>query len=260
MILFAEERHKEQIAVLWNEAFGDSCKDVLKYLEVLLKYFVVFEEEGRVYGMLALLPVRLGEKKGRYVYAVATLKEARGRGISTELLNFAKKFIKQASEDFLVLVPQSESLFDFYKKRGFKAFSCVGTGEAFFNEIEDVKIYISEITPEKYYSIRRKYFANLIEWDSDMLAFVKDMYNGTFYRLKKDDIEIGSAFCFSAGDTVYVKELCTDSENIALSVAALANRYQKMCVKYNFADFSEKPYAMIYPETIENAYFGIAMD
>ena len=117
MIIFAEEKHKKQIISLWREAFGDGEDEISFYLENILKYLVVFIEKERVCGMLAMLPVAMGDKKGRYIYAVATKKTERGRGISTALLDFAKQYIERNGENFLVLVPQEESLFDFYKKR-----------------------------------------------------------------------------------------------------------------------------------------------
>ena len=124
MIIFAEKKHISDIAALWNEAFGDKLADVLVYLKTLIEYCVVFEENNKVLGMLFLLPVKCGIKKGRYVYAVATLKSHRGMGISTALIEFAKGFVNDNNEDFLILVPQSESLFKFYEKRGFVSLSC----------------------------------------------------------------------------------------------------------------------------------------
>ena len=58
MILPANKCHKEQIINLWQEAFGDKTEDIKKYLNTIFKYFLVYEENGIVKGMLSVLPVK----------------------------------------------------------------------------------------------------------------------------------------------------------------------------------------------------------
>lgn len=85
---------------------------------------LVWEGEGRVGAMLHLLPVTIASG-GRalpaaYVYAVATLETYRGRGIAAALLEEAASLECARGTKLLVLVPQSESLFGYYRRLGFQ--------------------------------------------------------------------------------------------------------------------------------------------
>ena len=55
---------------------------------------LVLHEDGKIASMASFLPVRYEhngeETAARYVYAVATLPEYRGRGYASRILSFAK--------------------------------------------------------------------------------------------------------------------------------------------------------------------------
>ena len=116
MIGFALDKHTDGIKRLWKNAFGD--EDINEFLKNYKKNILVYIENGNVCGMLSMLPILMGEEKGRYIYAVATDENYRGRGISSELLEWARKYSQDMGEKFLVLVPAEKSLFNFYEKRG----------------------------------------------------------------------------------------------------------------------------------------------
>lgn len=260
MIVFAEEIHKEQIASLWSEAFGDKKSDVLIYLESILEYFIVFVENKTVCGMLSMLPIRYKGEYGRYIYAVATRLDKRGKGISTALINFAKKFIEEKEETFLVLVPQSESLFEFYEKRGFKPFSCIEQKEYYENYTADEMGTVKKITAESYEIERKKFFSNsnFIEWDKHMLEFAQNMYNGDFLYVSDGEQEIGTAFCLVMGNTLHIKELLSNQPE---KMAKILKKYYNISrVLYAFPSYDCTPFAMIYPETKEKIYFNIALE
>lgn len=257
MINKAKSNHKNQIADLWCEAFGDRKEDVDGYLEFLLDYFIVYEENGEVCGMLSVLPVAAGEKRGGYIYAVATKKAYRGRGVCTKLLDYVKGCSKY---EFLVLVPQSDGLFDFYKKAGFVPFSAtakitVCAADAAGNNIECIPVSVAE-----YFLHRRDFFEDkkLIEWHENVLGFAKVMYGGGFYSLKRNGNDIGIAFCFKDKDTLFIKELCTDDAEHAC--AGMAEYFGAKQTQATYVDFSSKPSAMVFPDADKNLYFGIALD
>jgi GNAT superfamily N-acetyltransferase len=85
---------------------------------------LVYEDGGRAAAMLHLLPVRLcagGEAlTAAYVYAVATLPPFRGKGVAAALLGVAEDLAKARGASYLMLVPQSESLFEYYRRQGFE--------------------------------------------------------------------------------------------------------------------------------------------
>ncbi len=120
MISFAKDEHKNGIIKLWSEAFGDTENVIISFLENICKdNTVVYIKDERVVGMASILPVFCNNRKGRYVYAVATDKEYQGQGICKEIMSFIDDFAQKTGESFLILVPASKSLFDFYKKMGY---------------------------------------------------------------------------------------------------------------------------------------------
>lgn len=259
MIAAAKKRHTRDIVSIWNEAFDDPCEAVMKYLEKILKYCIVFEENGRAVGMLFLLPVKCGEDRGRYVYAVATEKSARRRGISTALIDYAKKFIEENGEKFLVLVPQEEDLVNFYAKRGFSELSRMTTAEADGLCAAEEAVFVRKLTAEEYFKTRRAYLhkAELIEWDADMLEFAKDMYGGEFTELKERTGAAAYAFSVQTARGICLKELL--SENPKRSAALFKRHFGAKNLTYN--DFhGGKVFAMTYPRADGKRYFNIALD
>ncbi len=85
---------------------------------------LVYEDGGCAAAMLHLLPVSLRAGcealTAAYVYAVATLPSLRGKGIAAALLGGAEDLAKARGASYLMLVPQSESLFEYYRRQGFE--------------------------------------------------------------------------------------------------------------------------------------------
>ena len=86
------------------------------------RYLEGLGERGALYSMLFALPYPImtaqGPIEARYLYAVATDKEQRGKG-------YAKQLLQQVAAEGtpVFLRPMSPSLFDFYKAAGFTPFS-----------------------------------------------------------------------------------------------------------------------------------------
>jgi GNAT superfamily N-acetyltransferase len=84
---------------------------------------LVWVEDGRVSAMLHLIPMRCRmpgrEIRAAYVYAVATLPENRGKGVAAALLKEAEALESSRGTDMLMLVPQSETLFEYCRRQGF---------------------------------------------------------------------------------------------------------------------------------------------
>lgn len=253
MICFAKENQGEQIASLWQEAFGDSREWVMMYLAENIENVLVYEENDVVMGMLSLLSVSYKGKNGFYVYGVATGKEFRSKGISTQLLEFAKKLVDEKKAEFLVLVPRNEGLFDFYEVRGF--FRKHRTKTECFKKDELEKLSSSEVyvaSAEDYYGIRSTHFDNLIEWDVEKLVSIRKFENGEFY--KNDGGE--GAFCYAYKDTLYVKELCGELE----FAGGICKKYPCENVVVTRKMENDLPSCMVYPDFCEDVFFNISID
>ena len=112
-----------EVRALWQQIFGDSREDVdrfiVRYGEAVRRF--VHEEQGCVVSMLHVVPLRSGEYRVAYSYAVATDEEHRGRGIASRLIEEALAEI-DASDDFdvVALIPSGAAAQRLYARHGFE--------------------------------------------------------------------------------------------------------------------------------------------
>ncbi len=257
MILPADIRHRNQIIWLWNKAFGDSVNDIDKYLETLLKYFVVYEDNGIVKGMLSVLPVEYDNKNGGYIYAVATHPDYRGQGICKSLMDSVKDSQKYA---FLVLVPQNESLFEFYAKMDFVKVPLLAKKELYVKKTNKSKRSLKKITVKEYEALRNLFFGerNFIKWDAEMLLFAKTMYSGEFYEIQNAGGRAEFAFLHKEKETVFIKELIAEKPEETANF--IGSELGAETVKYSYPDKNGAPTYMVFPGELSGPYFGIYFD
>ena len=113
MYRLATKEDLPQIIELWQEAFHEipTLPDCRCF---------VAELEKKIVGMLFAMEQTLKAKTIHpcvYFYAIATLKAYQGQGICRNLMAYAESHV---DADCCMLVPASESLFDFYGKLGYK--------------------------------------------------------------------------------------------------------------------------------------------
>ena len=255
MIRFAQIKDKNKIIKLWHNVFGDDEKSIEYFFGLYYGDMIIYEEKEEIAAMLTMLPVTLENKKGRYIYAVATDERYRCRGLSTMLLNYANKYIKENGEYFSVLVPAEENLFAFYEKRGYTTVECIE--KCRYDALSPIETEIEEIAAEEYKKQRkeilRDYFP--IEWGAEELENICRMYNGQFCLLKEYGAVI---FCYKYRDILIIKEACCDkkyADNIAAAAA-----YWFGCRKVQITLKGKQPFAMVYPAEYRDIYFNIAID
>ena len=260
MIVKAKKRHIKDICALWSEAFGDDESKVGEYLDFLLAHFFVDEENGCVLAMASAIPLKIGNKKGRYIYAVATDKKERGKGRSTALLEFLKEYIKENNEDFLILVPAQKTLFDFYQKRGFTIADLKIKKTSFDNTEIYKNASINKISAKDYQKMRKNNAKNPAHWEADALDFAKKMYNGEFLSVEEDKKTIGGGFCFLKDDTLVVKEIFAQGKDFSKVVMALTSYFEVKKAEYSALGAIGDDFFMVYPSDFKDAYFNIALD
>ena len=93
MIRYGGTEYIDGIKTLWKEAFGDSEAQIEKYLKNMYceKDILLYVEDGEVCAMASMLSVSSKNIKGRYIYAVATAKKHRGRGLCKKLMTRAEE-------------------------------------------------------------------------------------------------------------------------------------------------------------------------
>lgn len=169
MIERYDKKYEAEVIALWQQAFGDPEEIVKEYILHILKSgeMLLYMGNEAVLAMLSLLPVSCKEKKGSYVYAVATTSERRGEGICKRLMRFAEGAALSRGEDFLILVPAEKSLFEFYKKLGYCE-TVFAPRQRSFKETNKM------INDEDYYKMRQNCLGglDLIEWSAKDLSFI----------------------------------------------------------------------------------------
>ena len=196
MFRIAEKSDISQIVALWGEAFGDSRESVEEFFRTFpncLSY--VAEEDGEVLAMVHGLPQILSpDTKAVYLYAVATAKAHRGKGLCRKLMAFAEADLQSRGFAACVLTPGEPSLFGFYEKLAYET--------AFFRH----RTPFSGGRPiglETYLRRRETLVptAHMV-YDKSTLAYAQKLYGLTFY-----ETATGMA---AAGDTYTAEVLPED--------------------------------------------------
>jgi len=274
MIRFAEKEMQPALKALWHEAFGDEDDYIALFFSKRFKpkNTLVWIDDGRPAAMLHLLPAELrtasGSLPARYVYAVATKGEFRGKGISTALLEHAAELARQSGE-LLMLVPSSAALYDFYGKRGYQTFFYLNELTLdFAGKAEPVGYEM--ITPEEYKKLRDSCFdaPGYVVWDEEAIAYAinENAHGGGMTTAFHYNGKIHFAMFIKVGETLRVKETSLAPEEIlpALGAAAESYRCSKILVRlpsrYNAGD---KRFGMLYDAPradTARGYLNLALD
>lgn len=122
---------REKIYALWNEAFEDDRNFVNVFLDIVQKqgkFFGLFSEDGELLCMLFMLDIPINYHgvlvKSAYMYACATSKAHRGKGLFKCLYTDVKNILLKNGYEFVFCVPQTAELFNFYENLGFNKTLC----------------------------------------------------------------------------------------------------------------------------------------
>lgn len=235
---------------LWQEAFEDSgetldkfaatgfCPDRCHYLcdgaiPVSALYWFDCELEGQ---------------KLAYIYAVATLKSHRGRGLAQRLIRETHEILQAQGYAGGILVPSS-GLFPFYEKIGYKTVAKI---DEFVCQAGGEPVAFREIDTEEYARLRRTYLpAGGVVQEGAALDW---LHTYTKFYAGKD-------FLFSAaadGTHLLVQEFLGDTTLAGGILTALGMATGRFRTPGTGLDF-----AMYFPFTDTcpvPGYFGLALD
>ena len=236
---------------LWQEAFGDSEETVNAFFDTGFseaRYNCIWEN-GAPVSALYWFDCHLVGKKIAYIYAVATAKAYRGKGLAHRLMENTHRILKEKGYAGAILVPGSQPLFDFYEKMGYRVAT---KAEEFSAVATDLPVSISEITPAEYATWRRKYLPE----DGVLQEQETLSYLATYAKFYK-----GENFLFSAtkeGDNLLVHEILGNTDycgNILCALACKTGRFRTPGPGRNFAMFLP-----LQEDCPTPAYFGLALD
>ena len=236
---------------LWKEAFGDTDE----FLDIFFHRAFSYDRcrcvsiDGEVVSALYWFDCTWQNKKLAYIYAVATAKSHKGKGLCRALMESSHRQLQKDGYDGAILCPQNEGLFAMYGKFGYRTcsyvqnFSCVAGGEP---------IELKEATPAEYAAVR----CRMLPENSVLQEGVTLDFFGTYARFY-----IGSDIALAAypdeGELV-VCELLGAPESAPRVLAALG------FAKGHFrAPGNRTPFAMylsLTEDTAMPAYFGLNLN
>ncbi|NLF28067.1 MAG: GNAT family N-acetyltransferase [Clostridiales bacterium] len=231
MIRLAEGGDHAQLKALWTAVFGDTPEAVDAYFSLRHRDedMLVWAENGRIDGMLSMLPLELilnkKEYPARYVYAVATAPTQRNRGIAGLLLGRAGELIAERGEAAAVLVPASASLFDYYAKRGFRTAFSLNVADFDARALPPCPDgQLADCSSGEYARIRDRAFAGsglYARWDERAVGYaLQALGDGGAARLILNGGE--GAVCWTrTGCGVLVRELALVGIDVPFALALL---------------------------------------
>lgn len=239
---------------LWQEAFGDGDAFLDSFFDTAYspERARVARLDDAIIGVLYWFDCQYDNNKIAYVYAVATAKAQRGKGVCTSLMKNTHAHLKSLGYEGAILVPGSQALFEFYEKIGYKTCSSV-------SEIRVAAgvapCAIRKIDKAEYLSLRRKYLpvGGVVQEGAclDFLETYATLYSG-------DDFLLAA---YKGDNALFGVELLgnTTSERAASITCALDARLARFRTPGE-----DKPFAMYYPlcdnYSLTPKYFGLAFD
>ena len=236
---------------LWQQAFGDSEETLDAFFSVGFSpnRCCYICDDGVPVSALYWFDCDLAGYKLAYIYAVATEKAHRSRGLARKLMEKAHRLLMQQGYAGAILVPGEESLFSFYEKLGYHTATCISE---FSCQAGDTPVALTPVSPEEYAVLRRAYLPK----DSVAQESATLSYLATYARFYKgDDFLLAAA---QDGDRLLVQELLGNTR-AAPGILRALNLPQG-----NFrAPGAGRPFAMLLPLEKDcpiPTYFGLALD
>lgn len=240
IIRTARKSDAEMIMSLWDCVFGDDADFTAWYFRSVfsLKDTIVCEKDNEIVSMLQRLHYKaynIGDIS--YIFGACTRIDYRGQGLMESLINYCKQLDIKENKKACILIPQEESLFDYYKRFGFEpcffanrttedykgnvssAYNLKNAHKADFEILNSVYERALEKTD---YIIRDRLF-----WETqiDMIYSL----GGECVVLLKGDKPSGYAFVWNEDGKKSVSELvCVDNTSYDSFVNLLMERYNIM--------------------------------
>lgn len=239
------------LQALWQEAFGDSQETLDKFFATGFspdRYHCICQD-GRPVCALYRLDCEVNGKSFAYLYAMATLKSHRGKGLARRLLGETHEILKNQGYAGAILVPGEPSLYGFYEKTGYRTvttvreFSCVAAAEP---------VALQEVVAAEYARLRKMMLPpGGVVQEGETLSYL-----ATYAKLYK-----GEDFLLSAtkeGENLLVHEMLGNANccgNILCALACKTGRFRTPGTGRKFAMYL--PFTADCPQP---TYFGLALD
>lgn len=249
-----DKPHKSQLPALralWQEAFGDSeafldCFFQVAYAPDRCRCLMI---DDTPVAALYWFDCTCRGRRLAYLYAVATAKAHRGKGLCHALMADTHRHLAILGYAGTVLVPGDPTLFSFYEKMGYAVCSHVAE---FASRAAIAPVRVWEIGIDNYAAFRRQFLPERgVLQECESLAFLQTQAS----------LYAGEGFLLAArreGSTLRGLELLGDASVVPSILAALGCREGRFRTPG-----SDKPFAMyrsLDAAAMPPAYFGLAFD
>lgn len=280
MIRLSVENDYPGLISLWQEAFGDGEEAIGMFLDSCYnpENTVVAEENGRIVSMLFLLEGKMKiENKlypSYYLYAAATAKSERGKGLMAELLAFAENIARNRKTDFICLKPAEKSLYDYYGKFGFK--SVFSTKTVNVDYVEKNSLNVLSASECDRFARRNKFLGgcDAFIWDDASIEYAIKQH--LYYGGKVFDTCKGYTLYAVDDRKLFVKEICftnddidkvlfhlseiTDSDEIVIELPTDSDYGDDYEIRPNGMALAVTDSAKSLINNIRNAYLNLTLD
>lgn len=240
-----------QLRQLWKMAFGDEDSFMDCFFEngFAPERCACLLDKGSIIAALYWFDVTVEDQKAAYIYGVATHPDYRGQGLCRRLMETTHRSLAEQGYKSILLVPQTETLRDMYRKMGYR--DCTKRGE-FFCSDDPYPVPMHAITAQEYAFLRRSYLprGSVIQ-EGDNLHFL-----GSYTRFYK-----GMDFLMAASienESLFAPEFLGNPASAPGTLCALG------CSQGTFRAPGEKlDFAMFCPLAEDAAvptYFAFAFD
>ena len=246
------EKDRDALRKLWQEAFGDGEEflDLFERTAYSPSRARALFCDGTLSAALYWFDCEFQGEKIAYLYAIATAKKERGKGLCRRLMENTHEHLKKLGYAAAMLVPSGDSLFGFYEKLGYHTatqlteFSCLAEGEP---------IKLVKIDREEYAKLRRKMLPEG--------GVVQERENLT-YLAAQAEFSRGEDFLLAArqeAEKLIGMELLGNLEVAPRIVQTLEKKEGSFRTVGHGRDFS-MICVLTSKKTIDPTYFGLAFD
>ena len=245
-IRLANKLDKNELYALWQEAFGDDENTIDLFFNTAVEYdnVPVISENGEIFSALYLIETEIVKAErsygAYYVYAAATKKSQRKKGLMAKLLKYSEQLAKKRNIDCLFLRPETEKLYNYYEKQGFKT--------AFFEKKEPIEYKGEEISDYSF-----------VNWDEKLVSLDCEFQDCGFFKCR-----YGFAQLDKTGNTVSVNYFVGSNANGILNETAKSFEGFKILVRIPAEREKGKKTGMIKAvgknaEGLDNIYLGLTL-
>ncbi|MGN1318039.1 MAG: GNAT family N-acetyltransferase [Lachnospirales bacterium] len=227
MIEFAKKNDFSQIRELWDIAFPED-KDFNDYFfdKVFdIKNVLVLKENNKILSMVQMIPFEIKDFGSvTYIYGAATFPYARGLGKMNKLLNKSFEYDKKFSRKASILIPAKKSLFDYYKKIGYK--SCFYIDKKDFENTNIYKYKFSKANYNDIYNMLKIYDGDILR-DYNYFKTQIDMFRslgGEVFTLYDNENMLSYGFVWN-NEKIEIQEFCGKYDEILVN--HILNYYNK---------------------------------